>query len=222
MIPKIIVVTGVDGSGKTTQTQLLVNYFRQEKKSVGFAQQFNSETLFGKSVLKKIGGDLIKLERRVSDEPHFNSNTLKRGSALKTILRFFAIIRIVVIGLYHTWVKIFKNRNESMLIFDRYFYDDLIKVRWMYNISSRLENIFAYFVPKPTFLFYLDIPADIAHDREIGGDTTLEQHKKKKEIYDEWFDKISKTQKNAHKIYTNMDPHEVLIEIISIFKTEAV
>ena len=220
MFPKIIVITGVDGSGKTTQAQLLVNYFRQKGISVGFAQQFDSETVFGKSILKKMGHNLIKLERSVSDEPYFNSNNLKHGSPLKTSLKFLAEIRIILMGLYHTWVKILKNRKMAILIFDRYFYDDLNKAKWMYSISHRVEKLAIKFVPKPTFLFYLDISAEIAWNRETEGNTTLEQHIKKREIYDEWFNDIYKNQKKKYKICTDKEPYQNHIEIINILKNK--
>lgn len=220
MFPKVIVMTGIDGSGKTTQAQLLVNYFRQKGISVGFTQQFNSETVFGKLILKKVGHGLIKLERSVSNESYFNSNNLKHGSLLKTALKFFAEIRIILMGLYHTWVKILKNRKMSLLIFDRYFYDDVNKAKWMYNLSNQIEKLAIIFVPKPAFVFYLDVPAEIARDREIDGDTTLEQHIKKKEIYDEWFDNIYKNHKNVYKICTDKEAYQNHIEIINILKNK--
>ena len=218
MFPKIIVITGVDGSGKTTQAQLLVNYFRQKDISVGFAQQFDSETVFGKLILKKIGHDLIKLERRVSDEPHFNSDNLKHGSPLKTLLKNLAEIRIILVGLYHTWVKILKNRKKAILIFDRYFYDDLNKAKWMYNISKRIENLAIKFVPKPAFVFYLDVPVEIAWNREIDSNTILEQHIKKKDIYNEWFDNMCKNHKSFYKICTDKEAHQNHIKIINLLK----
>ena len=218
MFPKIIVITGVDGSGKTTQAQLLVNYFRQKGISVGFTQQFDSETALGKSILKKMGHNLIKLERSVSNESCFNSNNLKHGSLLKSVLKFFAEIRIILMGLYHTWVKILKNRKKAILIFDRYFYDDLNKTKWMYNLSNRIEKLAIKFVPKPAFLFYLDVPVEIAWDRERDGDTTLKQHIKKKEIYDEWFDNIYKNHKNVYKICTDKEARQNHIEIMNILK----
>ena len=220
MFPKVIVMTGIDGSGKTTQAQLLVNYFRQKGISVGFTQQFNSETVLGKLILKKVGHGLIKLERSVSNESYFNSNNLKHESLLKTALKFFAEIRIILMGLYRTWVKILKNRKMSLLIFDRYFYDDVNKAKWMYNLSNQIEKLAIIFVPKSAFVFYLDVPAEIARDREIDGDTTLEQHIKKKEIYDEWFDNIYKNHKNVYKICTDKEAYQNHIEIINILKNE--
>ena len=218
MFPKIIVITGVDGSGKTTQAQLLVNYFRQKGISVGFAQQFDSETIFGKSILKKMGPTLIKLERNVSDEPYFNSDNLKGGLPLKTSLKILAEIRIILTGLYHTWVKILKNRKMVILIFDRYFYDDLNKAKWMYHISNRIEKLAIKFVPKPTFVFYLDVPVEIAWNREIDSSTTLEQHIKKKDIYNEWFNNMCGNYKNFYKIGTDKEAHLSHIKIINLLK----
>ena len=218
MFPKVIVITGVDGSGKTTQAQLLLNYFQQKGISVGFTQQFDSETVLGILILKKIGHNLIKLERSVSDESYFNSDNLKGGSPLKIVLKILAEIRIILMGLYHTWVKILKNRKMSLLIFDRYFYDDVNKAKWMYNLSKRIEKLAIKFVPKPAFLFYLDVPVEIAWNREIDSSTTLEQHIKKKEIYDRWFSNMCENHKNFYKICTDKEVGQNHVEIINILK----
>ena len=220
MFPKIVVVTGVDGSGKTTQTQLLKKFFQQKGVTVGLVQQFDSETIFGKEILKKMGPYLIQLERGVSDKSYFNKNTNKRKSFAKRVFKFFALNRILIVGFYHTWIKILKNREKTILIYDRYYYDDLIKAKWMYNVSNRIEAVVLKFVIQPSILFYLDVPPEIACSREFDGDTTLEQHIVKKEMYDEWFELLKKRQKNVHKINTNQDPQQSHNEIISVINTE--
>jgi len=218
ILPKIIVITGVDGSGKSTQARLLANYLKQKGFSVSLVQQFASETDFGKIILEKLGSKLIKLERDVANKSLFNSDIPKHKPPIKMPLRFLAEIRIILTGLYHTWIKIWKNRKKSILVFDRYFYDDILKIKWMYGLRDQIERKFIKVVPKPTILFYLDIPAENAWKREKDGNTTLEQHITKKQIYDKWFDNASKTYKNFYRVSTDKEKYQSHSEIINLIK----
>jgi len=216
ILPKIIVITGVDGSGKSTQARLLVDYLKQKGPSVNLVQQFASESIFGKIILEKLGSKLIKLEREIATKSLFNSENLEYKSPVKKLLRFLAEIRIILTGLYHVWIKIWKNRKKSILVFDRYFYDDILKIKWMYGLHDQAERKLTNMVPKPAILFYLDIPAETAWKREEDGSTTLEQHIKKKYVYDKWFNNISENYKNFHRISTDNDVYHSHTEIINL------
>ncbi len=211
MMPKIIVITGIDGSGKSTQAHLLKKYLEEIGAKVEITHQFAPETLFGRILLSRIGTNLMQLEKNTSKLSN-PSNTLLR------LITFFAKIEILLMGIFHTWVKILKNRKNEFIIFDRYFYDNIIKVRWMYGLSNKIRELLEKIVPKPYILFYLDVPAEIAWEREKNGSTTLEQHIKKKNIYDEWFREASKIYRNFYKISTNKEKYLCHIEIIDLFK----
>jgi dTMP kinase len=217
MLPKIIVFTGIDGSGKTTQAQLLVEHLQKKDIVVIFVQQFAPNKIT-KAILKKTAPTLKKLERNASNKPYFNQKNLTYQPFLKSLLRRCALTRIICTGLIHTWPMILLNIFSSIIVFDRYFYDNLIKAKWMYGISDRLEGILIRLVPKPFILFYLDIPPEKAWNREKEGDTTLEQHRIKKEIYDEWFERMKKEYKNFYRVNTEREEKKTHFEIISILK----
>jgi thymidylate kinase len=216
MLPKVIVFTGVDGSGKTTQAKLVVDYFQKKGIAVGFVQQFAPNTLT-KSILKNMWPALTKLERNASNKSYFtrkNSDS-NQQHFLKSLLRICAVTRIICTGLDHTWIRILLNTPSSVIIFDRYFYDDLIKMKWMFDISDKLEEVLIRLVPKPFLIFYLDVPVEKAWNREEDGNTTLEQHRRKKEIYDNWFEKMKIRYKNFYRVTTEKEKKMTYLKIIS-------
>lgn len=219
MIPKIIVFTGVDGSGKTTHAKLVADYFQKKSIAVGFAQQFAPNVLT-KSILKKTAPAFKKLERSASNKSYFNlkNSDSDQQHFTKSLLRICANIRVICTGFYHTWIRILLNKSSSVIIFDRYFYDDLVKAKWMFGISNRLEEMLTHLVPKPFLIFYFDITVEKAWNREEDGATTLEQHRSKKEIYDAWIGKMKKRYNNFYQVNTEKEEKETHLKIISILE----
>jgi thymidylate kinase len=203
MIPKIIVITGVDGSGKTTQATLLFKSLKQQGLSVGFVQQFSPNRIT-KIILKRAGSRLKKAERSVSKQSYFNKNNSK-SSIFKSFLRFSAITFTLYSGWIRTWSKFLLHMSSEVIISDRYFYDDLIKANWLYGANIN-NNLLFNLVPKPSIIFYLDIPAELAWTREMDGDTTLEQHIKKKEFYGNWLRSMDSCK--IYKVNTEKDIYE--------------
>lgn len=217
MIQRIIVLTGIDGAGKTVQSQLLVDHFRKKGEQSRLVQQFAPSSL-EKPLLKIAGPMLKKLERYASNKPYFKQQNIDRESFLKLLFRICSITRIVCRGFIRSRGSILSNRASSIIIFDRYFYDEIIKIKWMYGISDRLERTLMKLVPKPFLLIYLDVAAERAWARETDRETTLEQHRFKKEIYDAWFGKMKKINGNFYRVDIESNENETHLEIISILK----
>lgn len=217
MLPKIIVFTGIDGSGKTTQAQLLVEHLQKNDIVVSFVQQFAPNKIT-KAILKKTAPTLKKLERNASNKPYFNQKNSTHQPFLKSLLGMCALTRIICTGFVRTWSKVLLNIFSSVIVFDRYFYDDLVKAKWMYGISDRLDEILVHFVPKPFLVFYLNIQPENAWEREMDGDTTLVQHRMKKEIYDEWFERMKKEYESFYRANTEKEVKETHFEIVSVLE----
>lgn len=217
MLPKIIVFTGIDGSGKTTQARILTKYLQKRDIAVSLVQQFAPNKLI-KIILKNTAPFFIKMERNASNKTYFNRENSTNQSFLKSVLRMCALTRIVCMGFTRTWVKLLLNVSSSIIVSDRYFYDDIIKAKWMYGISNRFDRMLMCLVPKPFILFNLDILPEKAWKRETDGNTTLEQHRIKKEMYDEWFERIKKKYKNFYIVNAEKEIVDTHFEIVNLLE----
>jgi len=213
-IPQIIVLTGIDGSGKTTQSQLLKDYLDNNTR-VAFVQQFSSETKVGEYLISKYANTLIACERDVAKDCFQGESDNKSRSIRKYFLKFFAEFRVIITGLFHTWIKILRNYNSDIIIFDRYYFDDINKVIWLYNTSLNVERIAYKLVPSPNIVIYLNTSPKIAWQREQDCNTTLEQHICKKDVYDNWF-KRHKNKDNYYEIYVEHGIKEIQNKIVEI------
>jgi thymidylate kinase len=215
MQPKIIVFTGVDGSGKTTHAKLVVDHLQKRGIVVGFAQQFASHRLT-RMISRKVAPTLQRMERNASWETFPNNGEKDQRKLSNRSLNTWANIRIIFSGLEHTWSRIISNWSSTIIVFDRYFYDDLIKGKWMFSLSDNIGESLTHLVPQPSALFYLDISAENAFNRETDNDMTLDQLHKKKETYDDWFQRIGSGLRNIHIINTEKEEKWTHLQIIDI------
>lgn len=211
-------ITGIDGSGKTTQTELLTESLRSEGVNVSSASQFSSG-FFLRAITSRFGQKLVKLEKSTATQDYIyeyqknggNSRDLINdlGGFFRRIIALVSIFRIVTTGLAHTWMRVLINANSSVIVFDRYFYDTQIKTMWMYRIRGERMKFLSRLIPKPTMIFYLEIDAEDAFERETDDDVTLEQLVKKKEIYDDYFNNLETAGKRVYRIPTGRPLKEV-------------
>ncbi|MCU4975383.1 hypothetical protein OB955_22045 [Halobacteria archaeon AArc-m2/3/4] len=219
MKTKIIVITGIDGTGKTTQSEYLKNFLNKEcDKTATKSHQFASGPIM-KQIMLKHGELLKKLERGTSS----NNENSNRKRPLSDLLTLMAALRILSTGVSHTWTRIIKNKKSEFIVFDRYFYDVLIKLSWMYDIDVSRIKVFEKLVPKPDLILVLDSPGEIALERETDDDLTLEQMTNKRETYKEYFNNELETTDKYYKLDTsNQNISEVKSNIRKIVQKELI
>jgi thymidylate kinase len=207
--PKIIVITGIDGSGKTTISSLLEKELQKRTINVRIVQQF-APILIPRKILERFGSTFISMERQVADNKNFSrsQNTLKTR-----LLRTLAILRILSFGYFHTLANITLNIRADSIISDRYFFDNVLKVNWLYN-KSYYDSWFLALVPMPDLIVYLDVPPEVGWKRETDGNTTLSQHVSKKQVYDEFYQAFRKNNRPILKIDALLPKEEILAIIL--------
>jgi thymidylate kinase len=216
-LPLIIVITGIDGSGKTTQSELLSRYLTRMNINSCCVQQFSSDSTPSKIIINKFAKKLISLERKYSNNPYFIQSSKTPDNFFRTFIRKFAELRILSMSIFRTWNKIIKNFKFDIIVFDRYVYDDVNKAIWLYNTAPKIESLIYHLVPNPVVVFYLDLPAEVAWKREVEGNTSLGQHVNKKEVYDTWFSR-QQNRLPIYKISSLTDPECVHKEITDILQ----
>ncbi len=109
---KLITISGLDGSGKTTQLDLL------EKK---LQEKFRVERLH--MIDFSIANKILKNKKG-------ESKSKTKTSFIGIFLRKIAIVLDVFRFRVYYRIKIFKNKTDYLII-DRYFYDQIINIKYL-------------------------------------------------------------------------------------------
>ena len=187
----IIVFEGIDGSGKTTQTDLLIQRLKKEQKPVetlDFPQY--SKNFFGALVKKFLKGEFGTLE---NVDPHVASllYALDRWESKKILDRWLKQKKIIVLNRYttsnilHQTAKLPPAKHNSFISF----------------VEKMEYEIFG--LPRPDAVLYLSVPVRYAvaliekrgYPKDIA-EKNITHLKKSKKVGE----KISKTHVNWHSV----------------------
>jgi thymidylate kinase len=194
MKKKIIVIFGIDGTGKTTVSEALRSKIADSGKSaeivyMGMAKETKLPLLKLlmniKSKFSKKGG------REVSINKTLNGWHRERG---------FFWLTIYFLELWTKYLFVVKKANSDYVLCDRYFYDGLVYA------NKKKFNLFRRLIPAPSFSFVLDVPAKIIMDRKNEAD---------EESIKKFYSKAEKISKYFKlKKVDNTEPIEKVIDII--------
>lgn len=148
---KLIVIDGIDGSGKATQVNLLKNRLKKEGynvKSIDFPRYENN--FFGKLIgeyLSGVYGDFIEVDPRLASVL-YAADRFESGSEIK---KWLEAGDIVIADRYATANQIHQGGKISDLKKRKEFLEYLDKMEY---------SVFK--IPRPDLVIYLDVPYEVS------------------------------------------------------------
>ena len=183
----IISFSGLDGSGKTTLVKKTGEYLL--KQGLKVKELHIVKNSFSYFVLHKMIGKISKkLQRNLENNLRRNDKKRLWGVVKKTLL----FIYLLYFDLRYGW---YKGNKKYYLVCDRYFYDELIQLKYLGIHSSFFARLYTRFILKPDLGICLNISSHTAQYRK----PEFEKE------YFEWKEREYKKLKFLYNITTNSE-----------------
>ena len=171
--PRVIALSGIDGSGKSSQAELL----RETLERLGFDASVEW-TPFGQNAwldllaapVKRV---LKRTRRYAAAEPRETGLERTSGTALRernaAVNYVWSAVVTLANGLAQLQTIARHTRNGRVVVYDRYALDSTVQLRFRYGSNGKFSlhrSLIGLLAPKPVASFYLDIPPETSLARK--------------------------------------------------------
>lgn len=182
---RIITISGLDGSGKSTQIELLKAYLENQEKRVFYFHAIK----FGiakkmKEFREKYCPLCIIMKKCKISKPNQEKSVTEANDFQVWLRKIFLIID------FWRFKKLFRRlekKNFDFILSDRFFYDSLVNIGYLENCEIKnwkfIEN---WKLKIESLSVYLDADPKIIMQRERKPDQGIKYLQKKKEIFDKY------------------------------------
>jgi thymidylate kinase len=195
---KLITISGLDGSGKSTQIEMLKKHLESQNKRVFYFHAIKH------GLAKKIVDfrNNYCMICRLSGKCKIQYEERSVTKANKLQLYFRKLFLKIDIWRFRLLSNKLLNKKYDYILSDRYFYDSIINIEYLNGDSTSIIKVEPI---KPSTAIYLQADPQIIMSRDRKPDQGIEYLKKKKERYDkkalDWNLKIINGNRNKEEIF---------------------
>lgn len=200
---KLISISGLDGSGKTTQLDLIEKKLKKEFRIERFHM-----------IDFSIANRILKNQRKNKSSQKYQSQAKTQAGFWAISLRKIAIIIDVFRFRFYYLIKSAENQTDYLLV-DRYFYDQIINIKYLdkdtaWKKCSFWQKVVENQLIQPFLRIYLKTTPQkaLGREREIeqGGEYLLEKNILYNSLSRKWKLKTINGDDNKQEVHQKINP----------------
>jgi thymidylate kinase len=173
----LITFTGIDGSGKSTLTKMLVERLKNEGIYAEYLWWFSAENSIFRRAIRFIS------RSRKTEHCEAKKGKLSKSSQVQKLYQFLVLLDYQRQTIFRVWIPLISGKN---IICDRYVYDIVTSFAMEFNYSEpgakKLMAKLLRLSPKPDAAFFVDVPVEVAIKRK-SDIPSIEHHEELRKIY---------------------------------------
>lgn len=202
---KLITISGVDGSGKSTQIKLLKAYLESQNKRVFYFHAIEFGIAKKMADFKKKYCLICKIKGMCKMESEKKPRAITRAGWLKVQLR--KIFLLIDVRRFQKLLQKLEKDGYDFILSDRYFYDSIVNIQYLEGMTANLPEIE---IPKPEIAFFMDIRPRQIMERESKPEQGLDYLRVKTALFRNSLEKW-----NMQTINADRDKEDVFEDILS-------
>ena len=168
----IISFSGLDGSGKTTYSLAALKYIKEKKIDVKYMHMIKGS--FYHLILNNFIGRFSKSSKSFLEEGLRGKKSRMAFFFTKLIKKILLFVNLIIFNIRYAG---FKGDKKHNLICDRYFYDEIVQMRYLSLASERFVGIYKRLVIKPDIAFFIKVDPHLAFSRKLDAQKEYFQEK---------------------------------------------
>ncbi|EKE21761.1 MAG: thymidylate kinase [uncultured bacterium] len=179
---KIITISGLDGSGKSTQINLLKSYLESQGKKVFYFHAINFSLANKINNFKNKYCLICKLLGKCNISSKKENISITKANFLQIFLRK-VFLRFDLIR-FKKLIQRLEQEKFDYILSDRYFYDTVVNIEYLSKNTPDAINRISAKILKPHLSIYLQADPESIMSRDRVPDQGLQYLIDKKNIYD--------------------------------------
>jgi len=205
---EIISISGLDGSGKSTQTQLLRQHLENAGQTVFYfhAVQFSIANILNhKNTINHVSTNSHSDSKKCSEQTClFTTQDVTKASWTKIQLRKIALF--IDVHRFKLLIRKLEKENYNYILTDRYFYDMIINISYL--SQKNYTPLFFSHITIPDYRFYLSVNPDNIMNRDNAPSQGIDYLNKKKNLFEK-----NKSKFDLQEINGNREKKEIFEKI---------